>query len=347
MLTMAAAHSIQDRTPEFHAILREASHRLKSAPTGQRASLLSAQEKRNASPSPRAHSEFASHAAHIGRGISGTMAKLERLAQLARRKTLFDDKPQEINQLTFVIKQDLASLNQSLKELSVEGSSTSKAGGKNAAQEGEHNKNVVIMLNAKLATVGIHFKETLETRTKNVQASKSRTENFLSSVGAAATPQSGTPGRTDSPLYQSAQQQQGQAKPYAVTTGAQSDILSLDPSSSSSALTRHQGSNQQLMMLEEGNQSTYINQRGDAIEMIERTILELGGMFTTLAQMVQEQGEQIQRIDADTEDVLENVEGAQKELLKYWNRVSGNRWLVAKMFGVLMIFFLLWVLIAG
>jgi syntaxin 5 len=74
---------------------------------------------------------------------------------------------------------------------------------------------------------------------------------------------------------------------------------------------------------------------------------ELGGIFSQLAQMVSEQGEQIQRIDADTEDVLENVEGAQRELLKYWNRVSGNRWLVAKMFGVLMIFFLLWVLIAG
>ena len=44
---------------------------------------------------------------------------------------------------------------------------------------------------------------------------------------------------------------------------------------------------------------------------------------------------------------VQNVEGAQRELLKYWNRMSGNRWLVAKMFGVLMIFFLLWVLIAG
>lgn len=60
---------------------------------------------------------------------------------------------------------------------------------------------------------------------------------------------------------------------------------------------------------------------------------------------------------------MDNVEGAQKELLKYWGRVSGNRWLIAKMFGVLvrrnpispasgltpeqMIFFLLWVLIAG
>jgi syntaxin 5 len=53
--------------------------------------------------------------------------------------------------------------------------------------------------------------------------------------------------------------------------------------------------------------------------------------------MVSEQGEQIQRIDANTEDVVDNVEGAQRELMKYWSRVQGNRWLVAKMFGVLMI----------
>lgn len=47
--------------------------------------------------------------------------------------------------------------------------------------------------------------------------------------------------------------------------------------------------------------------------------------------------EMVQRIDANTEDVVDNVEGAQRELMKYWSRVSGNRWLVAKMFGVLMV----------
>ncbi len=49
--------------------------------------------------------------------------------------------------------------------------------------------------------------------------------------------------------------------------------------------------------------------------------------------------EMIQRIDANTEDVVDNVQGAQRELMKYWSRVSGNRWLVAKMFGVLMVCF--------
>lgn len=98
---------------------------------------------------------------------------------------------------------------------------------------------------------------------------------------------------------------------------------------------------QQLLMMEEAQpQNAYIEERGQAIESIERTINELGGIFGQLASMVQEQGEMVQRIDANTEDVVDNVQGAQRELLKYWSRVSGNRWLIAKMFGVLMIFFL-------
>jgi syntaxin 5 len=93
-------------------------------------------------------------------------------------------------------------------------------------------------------------------------------------------------------------------------------------------------------MEEAQTNNTYIQARGEAIDAIERTISELGGIFGQLAQMVSEQSEMIQRIDANTEDVVDNVEGAQRELMKYWNRVSGNRWLIAKMFGVLMVRFL-------
>lgn len=107
-------------------------------------------------------------------------------------------------------------------------------------------------------------------------------------------------------------------------------------------------SDQQLLVMEEAQSSnTYIQARGEAIDAIERTINELGGIFGQLAQMVSEQSEMIQRIDANTEDVVDNVQGAQRELMKYWNSVSSNRWLIARMFGVLMIFFLLWVLISG
>ena len=62
---------------------------------------------------------------------------------VAKRKTLFDDRPVEIAELTYVIKQDLASLNSqisSLQTLQKTQQSHNSRGG--AEQEGEHNKNV-------------------------------------------------------------------------------------------------------------------------------------------------------------------------------------------------------------
>ena len=47
------------------------------------------------------------------------MAKLEKLAVLAKRKTLFDDKPTEINQLTFIIKQGAITLSLDCRQASL------------------------------------------------------------------------------------------------------------------------------------------------------------------------------------------------------------------------------------
>jgi t-SNARE complex subunit (syntaxin) len=86
------------------------------------------------------------------------------------------------------------------------------------------------------------------------------------------------------------------------------------------------------------SQDSYIQSRSTAIESIESTIAELGQIFTQLAQMVAEQRETVQRIDADTVDIASNVSGAQRELLKYYASISSNRWLMLKVFGVLIVF---------
>jgi syntaxin 5 len=257
---------------------------------------------------------------------------------VAKRKTLFDDRPVEISELTYIIKQDLASLNSKISSLQTLNQSLhpNASQPKSADQEGQHNKNVVVMLQGKVADVAANFKDVLEVRTKNIQASRSRTENFVSSVSArSATALDGQ--RSESPLYQSTStSRQRTPQPGHSST----DLLSLEPSSSSTLMRHGAQSDQQLLMMEEAQPTnTYIQQRGEAIEAIERTISELGGIFGQLASMVSEQSEMIQRIDANTEDVVDNVQGAQRELLKYWSRVSGNRWLVAKMFGVLMVSF--------
>lgn len=268
---------------------------------------------------------------------------------MAKRKALFDDKPVEIAELTYIIKQDLSAINQQISSLQA---LTRSKGAKAGNEEGEHSKNVVVMLQGKLADVSVGFKEVLEVRTKNIQASRHRTDQFVSTVRSnsadrrhprtpvtiPAAPVSGGFSSSSAyhertahnmPAYHSPLYQTPSTTPRPAT---QPDLLSLDPTPSSSL--SGPVSAQQLALMEEGSSSnSYISARSEAIEAIEKTITELGGIFSQLAQMVGEQSEMIQRIDHETEDVVANVEGGQRELLKYWARVSSNRWLVVKMFG--------------
>ena len=49
------------------------------------------------------------------------------------------------------------------------------------------------------------------------------------------------------------------------------------------------------------------------------------------------------RIDANVEETEANVESAHGELLKYFQSVTSNRWLIIKIFFVLIIFFIIFV----
>lgn len=97
----------------------------------------------------------------------------------------------------------------------------------------------------------------------------------------------------------------------------------------------------QLQLIDE--QDSYIQSRADTMQNIESTIVELGSIFQQLAHMVKEQEETIQRIDANVEDTQLNVEAAHTEILKYFQSVSSNRWLMIKIFLVLIVFFIIFV----
>ena len=84
--------------------------------------------------------------------------------------------------------------------------------------------------------------------------------------------------------------------------------------------------------------------RAEALHNVETTIVELGTIFTQLAEMVHAQGEMAQRIDENVDEALGNVDAAKAQLMRYLATVSTNRWLVMKVFGVLLAFILFFVL---
>ncbi|KAF7290500.1 Integral membrane protein sed5 [Mycena kentingensis (nom. inval.)] len=331
---------IQDRTNEFRSCVE--SIRSRSAPRGGDAKQRLLQNGKSA---PK--SEFSRMASNIGRDISSTGIKLGKLGQLAKRKTLFDDRPVEISELTFIVKQDIANINKQIAALQSYVKQQAGSGSKSAEakQLDEHNNNVVMLLQSKLANTSMTFKDVLELRTQNMKESRTRTEQFMYSTSNATNQAS------SSMLYQprpdpmgdgSASRYDSKGKGRAPQNG---DVLALDLDSAEEGRGGSQhGAFQQMQLVEQ--QDTYIQTRSTAIESIETTIAELGQIFTQLATMVAEQRETVQRIDADTLDIASNVSGAQRELLKYYASISSNRWLMLKIFGVLIVFFLVFILVS-
>ncbi|KIM33881.1 hypothetical protein M408DRAFT_86689 [Serendipita vermifera MAFF 305830] len=328
---------VQDRTNEFKACVESIRNRSSYPARGGAKDRLLQPSNGHAKPKGGSKSEFSRMAMSIGKDISSTTLKLQKLAQLAKRKTLFDDRPVEISELTFIIKQDIANINKQLAGLQahVKAQQAGKTGG--GKQVEEHNANVVTLLQSKLMSTSMTFKDVLEIRTQNMKETKDRTEQFVHSTSSAAIqpPPSNSllfnKPRNDDPRYNI--QNKGKARVQ------DSDLLALDMV----AAEEGQGGLQELQYMD--NQQDYIQSRSTAIESIESTIAELGNIFSQLAHMVAEQRETVQRIDADTTDIADNISGAQRELLKYYASISSNRWLMIKVFGAIIVMFLIFVLV--
>ena len=50
-----------------------------------------------------------------------------------------------------------------------------------------------------------------------------------------------------------------------------------------------------------------------------------------------------QRIDENVDETLANVDQAKAQLMRYLTTISSNRWLLAKAFGVLMLFLVIFI----
>ncbi|XP_076463574.1 syntaxin-5-like [Babylonia areolata] len=268
-------------------------------------------------------SEFSRIAKHIGKDLANTYTKLEKLTILAQRKSLFDDKPVEIQELTYIIKQDIKSLNEKIAQLQTVARSQKTQNGHRQHLK-THSNSVVVALQSKLATMSNDFKHVLEVRTENLKHQKNRREQFSqSAVSATATlpPRALQGHHTGSVLLQDEVSHGGEV------------AINMD-----TVNTNHY---QQQQIVQE--QDSYIQERADTMQSIESTIVELGSIFTQLAHMVKEQEEMVQRIDSNVDDATVNIESAHSEILKYFQSVSSNRWLMIKIFAVLIIFFIIFV----
>ena len=283
---------------------------------------------------------FHQRASHIGHAIHSTSQKLDRLAQLAKRSGAFDDSSQEINAISFAVKEDIKQLNTAIAELQQLALHEREQKTKQSTQ---HSETIVESLKGRLMDATKAFKDVLSERKESVKNNERRRSMF---------------GGSGSSSLQTQQQQGGgfqggtgrfASVSAAATTGS---FMNVGARSSEQQQGEQQGNfghmnpisfNQNQVAVYQDQDQNYATSRADAMQNVERTITELGGIFQQLATMVNEQGEMAIRIDENVEDVVMNVDQAQGELLKYLNYISNNRWLAMKVFGVLMAFLMFFI----
>ncbi|CAK9805460.1 Syx5 [Anthophora plagiata] len=306
-----ATMTSRDRTNEFVNAIRT----MQSRTVARTAVLQNPRRARQL----QSYSNFMMIAKSIGKNIAGTYTKLEKLALLAKRKSIFNDRQVEIEELTNIIKTDLKSLNHQIGKL--QELSKKQREGYGASQShhmASHSSSIVMALQSKLANMSNHFKSVLEVRSENMREEQSRRQQFTQGSVSTMLPPS--------------------------VAGKQGSLLLQEQDSSSVTIDLEPAMGQLTMQQAIHDDSdAYVQSRAETMQNIESTIVELGGIFQQLAHMVKEQEEMVERIDSNIEDTELNVEAAHAEILKYFQSVTNNRWLMIKIFAVLIFFFIFFV----
>lgn len=248
---------------------------------------------------------------------------------------MFDDRPVEVQELTQVIKLEIARLNGQISDLQALQKMRRTGGytvGSNRSAE-EHTSQVVVSLQSRLAEASSTFTSVLEMRSNTIKAQRERRDHFSATNMLPPLP------TTSVSRQRPVRGGDGSASP-ASSGGAIYDASAAAGSSPQGhvAIEMPNQSLQQLAMMATTSDTAYLESRSAALQGIEATINELGGIYQQLATMIAEQGEQVQRIDMNIESMQFNIERGQGELLKYLRSVSSNRWLMVKIFAVLIIF---------
>ncbi|CDP03373.1 unnamed protein product [Coffea canephora] len=334
--------SYRDRTHEFESLVEKLKKPSSLSPASTAPSSssgggfdgnpTSAPQETTRSAAP-IQSEFNKRASRIALGIHQTSQKLSKLAKLAKKTSVFDDPTLEIQELTTVIKQDITALNSAVVDLQL--LSNSQNEGNLSSDSSAHSTTVVDNLKNSLMTTTKEFKEVLTLRTENMKVHENRRQLFSSS----ASKESSNPFIRQRPLATRAAASAAiSPPPWASEPSTSSQLFPRNQAEGEShPLLQQQQSQQQLAPL----QDNFVQSRATALQNVESTIHELGNIFTQLATMVSQQGELAIRIDENMEDTLASVEGAQSQLMRYFNSISSNRWLMIKIFFIVILFLMI------
>ncbi|KAI3815995.1 hypothetical protein L1987_15679 [Smallanthus sonchifolius] len=339
-MSSAGTQTFRDRTSEFRSLLDTLKKfgRTSAPNPGGSHQQTDPSTSFNLPASSSHQSNFNKKASRIGLGVHETSKKIARLANLSKKSSIFDDPLKEIQELTALIKNDITALNVAVSDLQTL-QNMEIADGNYSEDRVVHSTAVCDDLKNKLMGATKKFQDVLTARTENIKAHENRRQIFSTNITRENPLRQQTKTSMEPPPWSSSSKlsgnlQQSESSGSGVQVGNQlRRRLGADGTPSSS---QHMGASMLQQVVPQ--QEIFSQNRAVALQSVESTITELSGIFTNLATMVVHQGELAIRIDDNMEETLSNVEGARGALLKHLNQISSNRWLIIKIFFILIIF---------
>ncbi|XP_041000620.1 syntaxin-31 isoform X3 [Juglans microcarpa x Juglans regia] len=262
-------------------------------------------------PAP-SRSEFNKKASRIGLGIHETSQKIARLAQLAKRSSMFDDPIVEIQELTALIKNDITSLNVALSDLQTI-QNIEMADGNYSDDRVVHSTAVCDDLKSKLMGATKQLQDVLTTRTEvrfnkqyfkfdpfvtpnyffssqHIKAHENRKQMFSKNALRENPFQHNSKTVTEPLPWSSSSNGAASPQPSAL---AANGVQVGNQLRRRLAVDNTPSQQMEMSMLQQvvPRQENYTQSRAVALHNVESTISELSGIFTHLATMVAQQGE--------------------------------------------------------
>ena len=295
-----------DRTAELKSLAQTFRARRNGDPGPESGTAAAAEARRRAKRS--SPSQFSAAAAEISRRVQLAAGRLQELARLVKSSQMFADMTVRINKLSLAIKQDVTGLKVDIDKLSEQvGRGRTLTGG---GQDSLHSQHMVHSLKMRLGETTKTFANVLQTRADKLREEQDRRERlgyadssasvldrplaFGSGNGGGLPPRPNSQGKNNL-----------QRAGMAVNNGMGSDAAGSDGLRGEIAGASPLGLSESQLV---SRSTDYYETRANAVQTINQTMGDLNSMFSELLRLIDIQGSNVQRIDENVNSIEADLE---------------------------------------
>jgi len=274
----------------------------------------------------------------IATSISESEQRIRSLELLAAKTSNFRDERPKIAQLSAMIQKDINELNNNLKAMSAFLAQSFSPLGQQHDTVAHHSA-LVDVLSARYSQLAKSFASACDVTNKHLKRQKVQRDKFGLGKHKRQRRTRDKPlnrlknrGGSTGRLHPSAQRHPPRIRQRR-RNASESENEHLLAEQNQHGHGGQGMQDQTQMVLHADN--VYSQQRAEEAEQIEGQLTEISQMMTKLAQIVDEQRHTILQIGDNVDDSIENMDGAIQQLQKYLSSLTGNRWLMIKVFALL------------